>query len=48
MAETKPVTSFVINSVRLNDDRSIMVSVTVTFADASVQKLELPADSLKP
>lgn len=47
MAETKAVTSFVVNSVRLNDDRSIMVLVTVTYPDASTAKLEFPATSLK-
>lgn len=47
MAETKPVTSFVINSVRLNDDRSIVVLVTVTFSDTSVQNLEFSANTLK-
>lgn len=48
MATNQVVTGMVVNSVRINDDGSVYLVVTVTYADASTDKLELNVTRLVP
>ena len=48
MATTQTVTGHVVNSVRTNDDGTRILVVTVTFADASTDQLDLPVIRVIP
>ena len=48
MATTRSVTGMVVNSVRTNDDGPPILVVTVTYADATTDQLELPVVRLIP
>lgn len=43
MAITKTVTAHNIPAVRINDDQSIMIVLTVTYDNATTETLELQA-----
>lgn len=48
MATIRTVTGMVVNSVRVNDDGTVVLVVTVTYADASTDVLEWSIDRLVP
>lgn len=48
MATTKSVTGMVVNAVRINDDQSRYLIVTVTYSDATTDILEFPVERLVP
>lgn len=48
MATTKVVTGHTIDAIRINDDQSITVVVTVTYSDATTDVIEFFATRLIP
>lgn len=48
MATTKTITAHTVDAVRANDDGTLIVVMTVTYADATTAKLEIPAMRLVP
>ncbi len=48
MPTTKTVTGFAVNTIRTNDDGSVVLVATVTYDDASTDVVELVVDRLVP
>ncbi len=47
-SSTKAVTGFTVNSIRTNEDGSVVLVATVTYADATTDVIELIVDKLTP
>lgn len=48
MATTRTVTAFAVDSLRINDDGSIILVATVTYSDTTTDVVELPVERLVP